>query len=93
MPNYWQRFHIESLLGESLRGRKKFGDAEPHLKEGYEGMWQRADKIPAPLKRHLTEAGERIVRLYDEWGKPEEAAKWRAKLASELPAKNNEPKP
>jgi eukaryotic-like serine/threonine-protein kinase len=93
MPNYWQRFHIESLLGESLLGQKKFGDAEPHLKEGYEGMWQRTDKIPAQLKRHLTEAGERIVRLYDEWGKPEEAAKWRAKLARELPAENNEPKP
>jgi hypothetical protein len=34
----------------------------------------------------LTEAGERVVRLYDEWGKPEEAAKWRARIARELPA-------
>ena len=56
-------------------------------------MKQREAKIPAPLKRHLTEAGERVVRLYDDWGKPKEAADWRAKLASELPAENNEPKP
>jgi hypothetical protein len=56
-------------------------------------MKEREAKIPAELKRHLTEAGERVVRLYDEWGKPEEAAKWRAKLSRELPAENNEPKP
>jgi tetratricopeptide (TPR) repeat protein len=93
MPNYWQRFHTESLLGASLLGQKKYGDAEPLLKEGYEGMYKRADKIPAPLKHHLTEAGEWVVRLYDEWGKPEEAAKWRAKLALVLPVQNNETKP
>jgi tetratricopeptide (TPR) repeat protein len=96
MPNYWSTFHTESLLGASLRGQndpKKFDDAGRHLIEGYKGMKEREAKIPAPLKRHLTDAGERVVRLYEDWGKPEEAAKWRAKLASELPAKNNEPKP
>jgi tetratricopeptide (TPR) repeat protein len=86
-------FHNESLLGASLLGRKKFDEARPLLIEGYEGLKQRATKIPAPLKHHLTEAGERVVRLYDDWGKPDEAAKWRAKLARELPAENNEPKP
>jgi tetratricopeptide (TPR) repeat protein len=93
VPNDWSRYHSQSLLGESLLGQKKYGDAEPLLKEGYEGMYKRADKIPALLKHHLTEAGERVVRLYDDWGKPKEAAEWRAKLASELPAENNEAKP
>ena len=91
--NDWYRFHCESLLGESLLGQKKFGDAEPFLITGYKGMKEREAKIPATLKHHLTEAGERLVRLYDEWGKPEGAAKWRAKLARELPAVNNVPKP
>ena len=63
VPNDWSRFHSESLLGESLLGQKKFDEAEPLLIEGYEGMKQRAAKIPAPLKHHLTEAGERVVRL------------------------------
>jgi eukaryotic-like serine/threonine-protein kinase len=90
VPNHWSQFHSESLLGESLLGQKKFDEAEPFLIKGYEGMKACEAKIPAPLKRHLTEAGERVVRLYDEWGKPEEAAKWRAKLARELPAENNE---
>jgi hypothetical protein len=92
-PNDWSRFLSESLLGDSLLGQKKYADAEPLLIKGYEGMKQRAAKIPAPLKHHLTEAGERVVRLYDEWSKPEEAAQWRAKLVRELPAENTEPKP
>jgi hypothetical protein len=56
-------------------------------------MTQRATKIPAPLNHHLTDAGERVVRLYEAWGQPEKAAEWRAKLARVLPAENNEPKP
>ena len=56
-------------------------------------MKRYAAKIPAPRKHYLTEAGERVVRLYEDWGKPEEAAKWRAKLARELPAESNKPKP
>jgi tetratricopeptide (TPR) repeat protein len=89
----WSRSHLESLLGESLLGQKKFGDAEPLLIKGYEGLKEREAKIPAPLKHHLTEAGERVVRLYDEWGKPDEAAKWRAELARRPPAENNKTKP
>jgi hypothetical protein len=92
-PNLWSRFRSESLLGESLLGQKKFDEAKPRLIEGYQGMKEREAKIPAPLKHHLTEAGERVVRLYEEWGKPDEAAKWRAELAGKPPAENNEAKP
>ena len=31
-------------------------------------------------KPRPVEALERLVQLYDAWGKPEEAAKWRAKM-------------
>jgi tetratricopeptide (TPR) repeat protein len=93
MPNAWQRFHSESLLGASLLGQKKFGDAEPLLITGYKGMKERKAEIPTTLKHHLPEAGERVVRLYDDWGKPEKAADWRAKLASKPCAESNKPKP
>jgi hypothetical protein len=33
------------------------------------------------------------VRLYDDWGKPKEAADWRAELARKPSAENNEAKP
>jgi tetratricopeptide (TPR) repeat protein len=81
-PNDWSRFHSESLLGESLLGQKKYAEAEPNLIKGYEGMKQREAKIPAPLKHHLTEAGERVVRLYEAWGKPDKAAEWRHNLTA-----------
>jgi len=93
VPNLWSRFRSESLLGDSLLGLKRFDEAKPFLIGGYKGLKQRAAEIPAPLKHHLTEAGERVVRLYEEWGKPDEAAKWRAELAGKPPAENNEAKP
>jgi hypothetical protein len=44
-------------------------------------MKQRAAKIPEPGRKvWLTEALKRLVRLYDAWGKPDEAAKWRKEL-------------
>jgi tetratricopeptide (TPR) repeat protein len=87
------RFPLDSLLGESLLGQKKYAEAEPRLIKGYSEMKRNEANIPAPLKHHLTEAGQRVVQLYDEWGKPEKAAEWRAKLARELPAEKNKPKP
>jgi hypothetical protein len=42
-------------------------------------MKQREATIPPVAKVRLTEALERLVQLYDTWGKPEQAAAWRAK--------------
>jgi non-specific serine/threonine protein kinase/serine/threonine-protein kinase len=86
-------FPLDSLLGESLLGQKKYPEAEPRLIKGYNEMKRNEANLPAPVKPHLTEVGERVVQLYDEWGKPEKAAEWRAKLARELPAESNKPKP
>jgi tetratricopeptide (TPR) repeat protein len=83
----WFRFHSESLLGASLLGQKKFGDAEPFLIQGYEGLKQREAKTPAPLRHHLTEAGERVVRLYEAMGRTETADEWRRKLPAPPSAK------
>jgi hypothetical protein len=43
-------------------------------------MKQRAAKIPAGGEYDLTEAIERMVRLYEAWNKPAEAVKWRKEL-------------
>jgi tetratricopeptide (TPR) repeat protein len=88
--NNWTTFNTKSLLGGSLLGQKKYGEAEPLLLAGYEGMRQREGTIP-PIDRkvRLAEAIERLVQLYEAWGQPEKAGEWRAKLpptAAELPA-------
>jgi len=80
-PDEWTTFNTKSMLGGALLGQKKYADAEPLLVAGYEGMKQREAKISPQGKLRLTEALERLPRVYDEWGKPGEAAKWRKKLA------------
>ena len=85
----WTRFNAMSLLGASLTGQKRYTEAEPFSVRGYEGMKTREAKIPPLGKARLTEAAEQIVALYDAWGKPGDAALWRAKLGlppAELPA-------
>jgi hypothetical protein len=70
----------KSLLGGALLGQKQYAAAEPLLKEGYEGLKQRAAKIPPANKVRLIEALERLVRLFVATGKNDEAAKWRTEL-------------
>ncbi len=79
-PDDWNAFLTRSLLGESLLGQKKFAEAEPLVLEGYEGMKAREAKIPAPSRRRLTEAANRIVKLYEAWDRKGKALEWRKKL-------------
>jgi serine/threonine protein kinase/Tfp pilus assembly protein PilF len=76
----WKMFMIKSELGSSLLGQKKFALAEPLLTQGYEGMKERAAKIPRRDKGRLQEAGQRLVDLYETWGKKDKAAEWRKRL-------------
>jgi serine/threonine protein kinase/tetratricopeptide (TPR) repeat protein len=80
LPDDWSTFNAKSLLGGSLLGQQHYADAEPLLIQGWQGMLARAETIPAPAKVRLTEARERLVQLYEAWGKPEQAAQWRAAL-------------
>jgi eukaryotic-like serine/threonine-protein kinase len=80
-PEAWTIFHAQSLLGDSLLGQEKYALAEPLLLQAYEGLKVRAEQIPRLHSRHrVAEAGGRIVRLYEAWGRPEKAAEWRSKL-------------
>src|SRR5262249_36355523 len=66
--------------GTALLGQKKYADAEPYLLQGYEEMKERAAETP---KAELTNAMERLIELYDAWGKKDKAAEWRKKLEGE----------
>jgi tetratricopeptide (TPR) repeat protein len=76
------RLYVMNLLGASLAGQKNYADAEPLLLESCQGLQQRqASLLPflnAP--RRITESLERLVQLYDAWGKPAQAAEWKQKL-------------
>jgi eukaryotic-like serine/threonine-protein kinase len=89
-PDAWNTFNARSRLGGSLLGQKKFAEAEPLIVSGYEGMKAREAKIPPPDMPRFTEAAERVVRLYEEWGKKDKAAEWRTKLAKPSDGTENE---
>src|SRR5207302_1945190 len=79
-PDDWRTFDSRSQLGGSLVGQKKFAEAEPLILAGYEGMKAREAKVPAPEKPRLKQAAERVVQLYDDWGKKEKSEEWRKKM-------------
>jgi tetratricopeptide (TPR) repeat protein/tRNA A-37 threonylcarbamoyl transferase component Bud32 len=86
VEKYWPdeayRFYVMSLLGASLAGQQKYSNAEPLLLRGCEGLQQRQASMLSFLKptRRVTESIERLVQLYDAWGKANQAAEWRKKL-------------
>ena len=96
-PDAGYRFYLISLLGGSLAGQAKYAEAEPLLQQGYEGLVQRQASMPPILNapRRVTESLERLVQLYEAWGKPVQAAEWNKKLtefqqAAKADAKNSQ---
>jgi serine/threonine protein kinase len=81
-PNAWSTFNTQSSLGGALLGQKKYQDAEPLLKAGYEGMKARDKTIPPQGKVRLVEAAERLVQLYEGTDRKDEAKKWAAVVAT-----------
>ena len=94
LPDDWRTFNARSMLGGSLLGQKKYAEAEPLLLSGYEGLKQREDKIapasnplevwrfPEESQPWLKESLRRLVQLYQEMGRPDDAAKWKKTLVA-----------
>jgi tetratricopeptide (TPR) repeat protein len=85
-PGRWSTYVTRSQLGGGLLGQKQFAAAEPLILQGYEGLRAREAQIPGPSNNVLTKAADRVVKLYEAWGKPEQASMWKAKLGmADLP--------
>jgi hypothetical protein len=85
LPDDVRRYEAMSFLGLALMGRH--ADAEPLIVAGYEEMKAREARIAVPDRSLLRAAAERVVHLYEEWGKPDRAAEWKDKLKmNDLPA-------
>jgi tetratricopeptide (TPR) repeat protein len=80
-PDAWTTFNTKSVLGGALLGQKRYNDAEPLLRAGYEGMKQRADKIPPPGKVRLVKALDRLIALAEATGKPDDVKRWKDEKA------------
>jgi tetratricopeptide (TPR) repeat protein/tRNA A-37 threonylcarbamoyl transferase component Bud32 len=77
LPDGWERYGEESLLGAILAGQKKFSEAEPLLLDGYRGMDARKAAMGVPNLYYLDRVRGWIADLYQSWGKSDKAAEWR----------------
>jgi len=86
-PDDWMRLITQSRLGEALIGQKRYAEAEPLIVSSHEALIARSAKNP-PIPKHVVlDAGERVVRLYEAWGKSDKASEWKNKLGlADLPA-------
>jgi tetratricopeptide (TPR) repeat protein len=80
-PDAWTTFNTMSQLGGILLGQKKYGEAEPLLLAGYQGMKQRETTIPLQGKVRLPEALDRLIELYTATNQPDQVTQWRAEQA------------
>jgi hypothetical protein len=78
--DHWTTFNTQSLLGACLLAQQKYAEAEPLLRQGYEGLKRRTGTIPANDKVRLSQAVERLVQLYEATGQKAKADEWRQKL-------------
>ncbi len=60
------------VLGECLTLLKRYDEAERALNENYAAYQSRGGECPGKI-----EARRRLVKLYEAWGKPEQAARFR----------------
>jgi eukaryotic-like serine/threonine-protein kinase len=82
--NTWMPHWARVRVGMPLIGEKQYAEAEVLLLEGYRAM------VKTKAERHpLRVTVDLLVRLYTDWVKPDEAAKWRTerlKYADNAPA-------
>lgn len=81
---HWARFTAMSALGASLTGLGRYVEAEQLLKTAYDGLQQ-----PRVAVHHKRKATQRLVELYECWGRPQLGYEWRARLMSEGSASND----
>jgi len=85
-PNSWHTGETRSLLGEALAAQGRYAEAEPLLLEGFDGIKRRRDPQDVLPAARIVAARDRLVRLYEAWGKPAEAERFRHE--SVVPSKN-----
>jgi len=76
---HWQVSNTQSFIGECLQLQGRYVEAEALLLAAHHAL---AAQL-GPDHRRTQRALGRIVELYNAWGKPAEAAEYRARLASD----------
>ena len=75
----WLIGSAESVLGDALTDQGRYQEAQELLLAGQEAM--AGDSGASDTRKH--ESIERLVKLYEAWGRPDQAASWRARQDAE----------
>ncbi|UCG32036.1 MAG: serine/threonine protein kinase [Phycisphaerales bacterium] len=79
--NDWKAAMTVSTLGSCLTALGRFDEAEPLVLESYATV----NAVRGQRHEDTHKAMERVLALYEAWDKPEQAARWRAMLATAYP--------
>jgi serine/threonine-protein kinase len=75
---HWEIGRARSELGEVLAAQERFEEAEELLLTGHRTLTESLEPVPDERKRAL----ERLIRLYESWGRDDEARTWIARRDS-----------
>jgi hypothetical protein len=81
LRNDWRMFNTKALLGRALFGQKKYADAEPLLRAGYEGVKARAETLTPARKHYIRDTLDCLIKLAEATGKADLAKAWKEELA------------
>jgi serine/threonine-protein kinase len=80
-PDHWLTASGESVLGEHLVRAERYREAETLLLHGE----KRLAEVRGETSPQAMQARQRLVRLYEAWHRPTEAARWRDVAAPPTP--------
>jgi tetratricopeptide (TPR) repeat protein len=81
VPEAWYTYYTGTMLGGTLFDQGKYSEAEPFLASGSQGMLDRFDRIPAGSRATVKAAIRCLVQVYEKMGQPNNADRWKKKLA------------
>ena len=80
-PETWPCFRTQFELGAALASQNKYAEAEPLLLSGYDRLSRLDSTTPAVERLRTGEMEAVIAAMYQNWGKPDKLAEWKAKAA------------
>jgi len=77
-PGHWRTAYAESIVGAALSGQKRYAEAEPLLRRSFPILESSIGVQAKPTQEILNN----LVSLYEAWGRPTEASRYRPLLAT-----------
>jgi tetratricopeptide (TPR) repeat protein len=80
----WMHDFAKSLRGAALAGAGDYVEGEPLLVDGVRALLDRRSDIDRMERERILDSSvARLVKMYQEWGKPEEVARWQRSLETQ----------